>query len=133
MRKQSLVIKIRRASFPVNTWLNSVLPVDYADAFKAEWSSDRYFSSEEMLIAIFCRLPAWLRFLCKIRNMLVKLPHITAETMGLAGSSLRRWDSRAAASTKTVPSMTLWTAYLDRGPDFPNGFFAIPKAVISIA
>jgi hypothetical protein len=72
MRKQRLGIKIRKASFPVNTRLNSVLPVDYSDTFKAEWSSDRYFSTEEMLIAIFCRLPAWLRFLYKVRNMLVK-------------------------------------------------------------
>lgn len=80
MRKQHPGIKIMKTSFPVTTWLNSILPVDYADTFKAEWSSDRHFSSEEMLIAVFCRLPAWLRLLYKVRNMLVKLLRITAET-----------------------------------------------------
>jgi len=80
MRKQGLDIKIKGAPFPENTWLKSVSPVDYADTFVAEWNSDRHFSAEEMLIAVFCRLPAWLRFLYKVRNMLVKFLDITAET-----------------------------------------------------
>ena len=117
MRKQRPGIKIRKISFPVTTWLNSVLPVDYADTFKAEWSSNRHFSSEEMLIAIFCRLPAWLRFLYKVRNMLVKLLRITAETEvgksggGQSGSP----ENELARAIREGTSYSLFSV-LFRGP-----------------
>lgn len=73
-------IQVKPVPFPNDTWLKDVSPWDYADSFMAEWASDRSFSSEDMLIALFCRTPAWLKFLYRLRNLMVKLLRITAET-----------------------------------------------------
>ena len=73
-------IKIQATPFPAHSWLKELLPADYDDSFMAEWTSSQTFSSEEMLIAVFCHTPAWLATLYAMRNMLVKLLHISAKT-----------------------------------------------------
>jgi hypothetical protein len=77
---QQLEIQIKSVLFPTNTWLNNVTPLDYADTFMAEWVSDQVPSSDEMIIALFCQPPSWLIFLFRVRNLLVKMLRITAET-----------------------------------------------------
>ena len=73
-----MYIKIEPAPLPDVTWLRKISPIDYSDTFIAEWISERYFSSEEMLIAVFCLTPpTWLKLLYRIRNSLVKLFHVT--------------------------------------------------------
>ncbi|MDR2945782.1 MAG: DUF2867 domain-containing protein [Candidatus Adiutrix sp.] len=82
MRTPRLKVAIKAAPRPQDSWLNGLSPVDYADTYRAEWRSGRQFPAEEMLIAIFCRPPAWLMGLYKIRNWLVKLLRVEAETVG---------------------------------------------------
>lgn len=69
---------IKEAPLPDVTWLRTLSTIDYSDTFIAEWDSEHSFSSEDMLVAVFCRTPpTWLKLLYMIRNSLVRLFRVT--------------------------------------------------------
>ena len=72
-------MKARKVEIPAKSLVNQYFPVDYKDAFVCEISRESQLTPDDIMVRFWTDFPAWVDFLFRVRNFLVKF-------VGLEGS-----------------------------------------------
>jgi len=72
-------MKVVKSEIPLESITNQYLPADYEDTFVCKISKDSQLTPDDVMVRFWTDFPAWVDFLFRIRNFLVKF-------MGLEGS-----------------------------------------------
>ena len=65
-------MKIDKITIEENSLVNNFFPADYADAFGCVVSTSKSIEPEKILLDMWNHQPRWIRFLFKLRDILVK-------------------------------------------------------------
>ena len=80
-------MKARKTEIPADSLVKSYFPVDYKDAYVCEISHESRLTPDDIMVRFWTDFPAWVNFLFRVRNFLVKF-------VGLEGSMNSIRDSR---------------------------------------
>jgi len=65
-------MKTKKIPIPENSLICSYLPANYSDSFECNCVSSKEITPDDMLIALWTTWPIWLKWLFKLRSILVK-------------------------------------------------------------
>lgn len=65
-------MKVKKTGIPPGSMLHKYLPVNYFDAFRCEFETDKEITPDDLIIAFWTIKPKWLEYLFKVRNLMVR-------------------------------------------------------------